>query len=106
MDIIHKLCIKLSATKVGSDEFGNEYYQNKSKKRFVIYKGQSEPTKVPMTWHGWLHYYSDEIPGEISKKSWEKTHLPNLSGTKNAYSPNNAKSEKTSSNYKAWNPNS
>lgn len=106
MDIIHKFFIKLCAKKVGTDEFGNQYYENKAKKRFVIYNGQSEPSKVPMTWHGWLHHYGKEIPSENSKHSWEKTHLPNLSGTKNAYSPKNTMAEKTSAQYQPWKPNS
>lgn len=106
MDIINKLFIKLCAKKVGNDEFGNQYYQNKTGKRFVIYNGMAEPSKIPMTWHGWMHYYEKEIPNQTSKHFWEKTHLPNLSGTKNSYSPKNSTNQKTSSDYQPWNPNS
>ena len=34
---------------VGEDEFGNKYYENKKrKKRWVIYKGEIEATKIPV----------------------------------------------------------
>jgi NADH dehydrogenase len=106
MDIINRIFIKLFAKKAGEDEFGNQYYQNKENKRFVIYNGIVEPSKVPMHWHAWLHHYSNEIPHEVEKHSWQKIHIPNLTGTKNSYSPNNSCEKKTSQNYQAWKPNS
>ena len=30
------------------DEFGNKYYENKKKKRWVIYNGEIEATKIPI----------------------------------------------------------
>lgn len=107
MDIVNRIFIKFFAKKIGEDEFGNKYYQNKNGKRLVIYNGIVEPSKIPMTWHSWLHYYNDKIPHETEKYSWQKIHIPNLTGTKNAYSPNSQKSdsEKTSQNYQAWKPN-
>lgn len=125
MDLINKLTIRLFGQKIGSDEFGNEYYQGKkSNKRYVIYNGYAEPSKVPASWHGWLHYTHDEAPVNINthKYSWQKTHMPNLTGTKFAYFPqgsskgqenNNSESTKevkakrvnVSSDYQAWNPN-
>lgn len=103
MRIINNFLIKFSATKVGTDEFGNEYFTNKkSGKRFVVYNGLVEPSKVPMEWHGWLHYTLNDLPttGENHKFSWQKIHLPNLSGTKNAHAPKAA----TSQQYQAWKP--
>ena len=32
---------------VGKDSFGNKYYQNKSGKRWVIYNGEIDATKIP-----------------------------------------------------------
>lgn len=106
MNLINKIFIKFSATKVGNDEFGNQYFQNKKGKRFVVYNGDAEPSKVPFEWHGWLHYTTKEIPVNIHKFSWQKIHLPNLSGTKNSYSPNKSSEKNTSQLYEAWNPNS
>lgn len=106
MDLINRICIKLFCKKVGDDEFGNQYFENKEGKRFVVYNGYPEPSKVPFEWHGWLHYTSKDIPINVNKFSWQKIHLPNLSGTKNAYSPNKTSTSKTSSEYEAWKPNS
>ena len=60
----------------GSDAFGNRYYRRRGRthgdssvadkrrkeKRWVIYKGIAEPSKVPPEWHGWLHYTFDTPP--------------------------------------------
>jgi NADH:ubiquinone oxidoreductase subunit len=107
MNLLNKICIKFSCQKIGADEFGNEYFQNKIGKRFVAYNGIAEPSKVPAEWHGWLHYSSNIPPVKINnhKFSWQKIHLPNLTGTKNSYSPKNSHTEKTSATYEAWNPN-
>ena len=33
---------------IGEDEFGNKYYENKKKKRWIIYNGEIEATKIPV----------------------------------------------------------
>jgi NADH:ubiquinone oxidoreductase subunit len=106
MSFINNFFIRFSSRKVGADEFGNEYFQNKNGKRFVAYKGLAEPSKVPMEWHGWLHYSSDLAPVKMNtrKFSWQKIHLPNLTGTKNSYSPKNSAVKKTNAEYEAWKP--
>ena len=107
MDLINRIFIKLSSKKIGADEFGNQYFQNKKGKRFVVYNGIVEPSKVPAEWFGWLHYTTNIVPVNINthKFSWQKIHTPNLTGTKNAYSPRNTSQPKTSSQYQAWKPN-
>ena len=54
---------------VGTDQFGNRYYEHKSKrvangklKRWILYKGLTEASKVPPKWHAWLHYNLEELP--------------------------------------------
>jgi NADH:ubiquinone oxidoreductase subunit len=108
MDLINRIFIKFSSQKIGDDEFGNQYFQNKNGKRFVIYKGIPEPSKVPFEWHGWLHHSTNIAPVNIDthKYSWQKIHLPNLTGTKNSYSPKNSLEPKTSATYEAWKPDS
>ncbi len=110
MKLLHTLGIKFSCQKVGTDEFGNEYFCHKNGKRFVIYKGIAEPSKIPAEWHGWMHYTTDKIPVHTSRHSWQKIHLPNLTGTKNSYAPKGdlargGEREKVSSDYQSWNPN-
>lgn len=104
MQFIQQLKIKLFSKKVGDDEFGNSYYQNKSGKRFVVYKGIAEPSKIPAEWHSWIHYSCDIAPVKIktNRFSWQKIHLPNLTGTKNAYFPK--KENLSSKKYEAWKP--
>src|SRR5690606_11233408 len=83
---------------VGEDEFGNRYYRTKGGKidptlrferRWMIYNGYAEASKVPPSWHGWLHHIVDLPPTQESIKPhpWEKPHRPNLTGTPAAYRP-------------------
>ena len=85
----------VNGDKVGVDEFGNRYYRGKGKtlhgreRRWVVYKGSAEASKVPPEWHAWLHHTVDEslTEGAAKAKSWQKPHLPNLTGTPAAYRP-------------------
>lgn len=102
---------------VGTDQFGNRYFTEKQNpktgkaKRWVLYKGKAEPSKVPPEWHGWLHYTIDTPPTlrTIRHHDWEKPHLPNLTGTKGAYVPpghisRGGQHEPTTADYQAWKP--
>jgi NADH:ubiquinone oxidoreductase subunit len=109
MKLLHRLSIRFSCQKIGTDEFGNEYFCRKDGKRFVIYKGIAEPSKIPAEWHGWIHYTTNQIPVRTNRFSWQKIHLPNLTGTKNSYAPKGhlartSEREKVSSDYQPWNP--
>ncbi|MEM8740410.1 MAG: NADH:ubiquinone oxidoreductase subunit NDUFA12 [Pseudomonadota bacterium] len=76
--------------KVGEDEAGNCFYQTANgARRWVIYNGVSEASRVSPDWHGWLHYTYDEPPSKapLKRKSWERPHKPNLTGTEGAYRP-------------------
>jgi NADH:ubiquinone oxidoreductase subunit len=81
---------------VGSDQFGNRYYRapsaiprSISERRWVIYNGYSEASMIPPGWHGWMHHRSDKMPSPHDKPDWEwqKPHIPNLTGTAEAYHP-------------------
>lgn len=74
---------------VGTDSFGNRYYGSKDgARRWVIYRGTVDASRVTPAWHAWLHGLSDTPPvGEPERKSWEKEYQPNLSGTAGAYYP-------------------
>ena len=65
--------------KVGEDAQGNLYYRTADdKKRWVIYNGEMEASRVNADWHGWLHFTWDQTPAEapLKKKAWEKPFLP------------------------------
>ena len=80
----------LYGEKVGEDDQGNIYYQSKKgDRRWVIYNGESEASRVPVEWHGWLHHTFKEPPTQepLGHKPWEKPHEPNMTGTPAAYHP-------------------
>ena len=119
MHIISRLLIACTSKFKGEDNFGNKYYEKTRKwnqrrsKRYVIFNGIAEASKVPADWHGWLHHTQDEIPpkGGYSKHEWQDHHLPNLTGTKYAYRPkghilNGGRRVKASGDYEPWTPTS
>lgn len=82
--------------KVGTDPYGNRYFEAKPRKgykrprRWVLYKGAPDASKVPPEWHGWLHYQSDDVPSADQnplRRPWQKPHKQNLTGTSQAYRP-------------------
>ena len=93
---------------IGSDEFGNKYYENKrNNKRWVIYKGEINASKITSEWYSWTHNISKESPLEkkTTKYSWQKPHIENKTGTKEAYKPNTiSKNNKDFKKYEPRNP--
>ena len=89
---------------VGKDDFGNKYYENKKKtKRWVIYKGEIDASKISADWYSWIHFMKNKIEFNttIKKYDWQKPHLSNQTGTKNAYHPNKKDAE-IKKKYKIW----
>jgi NADH:ubiquinone oxidoreductase subunit len=105
-NILNSICIAFSNTKVGKDAMGNSYYCNKKTgKRFVVYKGCAEATKVPANWHSWLHYTINTPPANNQQQySWQIAHTPNQTGTKFAYNPVNFSSSKSNCITHQWEP--
>ena len=76
--------------RVGEDEVGNVFYKTADgARRWVIYNGAIEGSRVSPEWHGWLHHTWDELPTErpVVHRAWEKPHVPNLTGTDLAWVP-------------------
>lgn len=96
--------------KVGEDAQGNVYYHNRDdSRRWVIYNGEVEGSRISADWHGWLHRTFDEIPSDqpLPHKAWEKPHQPNLTGTAAAYAPQGSirhADPVARSDYEAWTP--
>ena len=88
---------------VGKDNFGNKYYQSKSGKRWVVYNGEIEASKIPNDWYSWMHYINNNIEKvhQINKYKWQKEHLPNQTGTENSYHPKKNKNA-TKKKYNTW----
>lgn len=102
---------------VGRDQDGNRYYEEKkptgTQRRWVLYRGMAEASKVPAAWHGWLHHTTHTPPNDNlcnqvdcetdsqKQKEYENhkehkdgveipfsnQHRPNLTGTVLAYHP-------------------
>lgn len=93
----------LTGIPVGKDAYGNRYFRNKSdSRRWVIYNGTVEGSRVPALWHSWLHRTSDTPPANPE----ENGYIPNLSGTAQAYHPPGAFSPAGSAfrDYEPWSP--
>ena len=103
---------------VGKDETGNKYYRAKARpgykleRRWVIYKGRPDASKVPAQWHGWLHHQSNDVPSDdvpSFRRPWQKPHQPNVTGTNLAYRPPGhilagGQRDKATGDYTPWTP--
>ncbi|KAL7268141.1 hypothetical protein RUND412_009245 [Rhizina undulata] len=88
-----------AGTLIGTDRFGNKYYENKDEElplrtKWVEYKEHEfEPSHIEPGWHAWLHYMVDKPPGiepvlQHERRPWETPqHIPNLTFTRGAYKP-------------------
>ncbi len=96
--------------RVGEDAQGNVYYESRDgKRRWVMFNGEVEGSRIDADWHGWLHHTFDELPSEetLPHKPWEKPHEPNLTGTPFAYAPDGSlrrPEPKERRDYEAWVP--
>jgi len=96
--------------KVGEDDQGNGYFETRDgKRRWVMFNGEAEASRVSPEWHGWLHHTYQDPPTEapLPRKAWEKPHEENLTGTALAYAPagsirRSAPAERR--DYEAWSP--
>jgi NADH:ubiquinone oxidoreductase subunit len=98
-------------TKVGEDEQGNVFYRNADDtRRWVIFNGEAEASRVSPDWHGWLHHTYKDAPTKtpLKHKAWEKPHQENLTGTMLAYAPagsiRGGKQPVARNDYEAWSP--
>lgn len=97
--------------KVGEDAQGNVYYQSSEDRRWVIYNGPAEASRIPAGWHGWMHHRTDTPPSkeEYAMRDWEMPHKENLTGTSGAYRPKGSmasteKRPEVTGDYEAWTP--
>ncbi len=102
--------------RVGSDTMGNIYYSggtdvHGNPRRWVIYAGSNDASRVPPEWHGWLHNTIDETPDDLpAPRAWQSAPQPNLTGSREAYRPAGAleaggKRAAATGDYEAWSPN-
>lgn len=104
--------------KVGEDHLGNVYYEGGSDtagraRRWVIYQGANDTSRIPPEWFSWIHHQVEEVP-DVSlpaPRRWEKPPIPNMTGTALAYRPSGALEKGGQragavGDYEAWTPDS
>lgn len=108
-----RLAIAFGFDFVGEDALGNRYWQERkgNRRRWVTYNGPADASAVAPGWHAWMHRRTDEPPSEDGYKphTWEKPHLPNLTGTAAAYRPDGSllksgERPRVTGDYDAWSP--
>lgn len=109
-----RLFTRLHGDEVGTDAGGNRYYRTTGttgERRWVIYAGLNDASRVPPEWHGWLHRTTDILPdgAAIPAHPWQKPHVPNLTGTVAAWQRRGSlaspgKREAATGDYEAWSP--
>jgi NADH:ubiquinone oxidoreductase subunit len=113
---------RLTGEHVGTDAQGNRYYRAKKKqgagspfagdeRRWVIYNGANDASRVPPEWHGWIHGTYDGVPESYlpPARIFEVDYTPNATGTPEAYRPQGAlerggKRARATGDYEAWSP--
>ena len=105
---------------VGTDEFGNRYYQTRGGKadpalgivrRWMIFAGDIEATKVPPGWHAWLRHTTPTPPTKdgYQPREWQLGWRANPTGTSAAYRPKGSilasgERPRATGDYDAWTP--
>ncbi|UZK67407.1 NADH:ubiquinone oxidoreductase subunit NDUFA12 [Sphingomonas sp. M1-B02] len=103
-------------SRMGEDSLGNVYYAGGSDangitRRWVIYNGPNEASRVPAEWFSWLHHQIEDVPDQAlpAPRIWEKPPEPNHTGTRLAYRPSGAleaggQRARGTGDYEAWTP--
>jgi NADH:ubiquinone oxidoreductase subunit len=106
------LHIRRNGRQVGTDGLGNVYYAaKKGERRWVIYNGPNDASRVPPEWYAWLLHQIDGTPDEAlpPPPRFLREATPNLTGTPQAYRPAGAMERggqraAASGDYEAWTP--
>lgn len=97
---------------VGEDGHGNTYFEAKDGgRRWVIYAGSNDISRVPPEWYAWLTRQIDEVPDKAlpPPPKFLREATPNLTGTALAYRPPGALERgghraAATGDYQAWTP--
>jgi len=88
------LFTRLKGAEVGRDDAGNLYYESKGvpPRRWVIYSGSNDGSRVPPEWQAWLRGTIDDLPEKAMppRRAFQKPAEANLTGTIAAFRPDGA----------------
>ena len=103
-------------SRVGEDELGNVFYEGGKDtggrpRRWVIYNGSNDASRIAPEWFSWLHHQIDDVPERAlpPARRWEKPAEPNRTGSPLAYRPAGAAGAgqnraAATGDYEAWTP--
>ncbi|MBV8687340.1 MAG: NADH:ubiquinone oxidoreductase subunit NDUFA12 [Alphaproteobacteria bacterium] len=104
--------VRRNGRQVGSDDQGNLYFAaRKGGRRWVLYNGPNDASRIPPEWYSWLHHQIEGLPDESlpPPPKFLKEAVPNLTGTPQAYRPSGSLERgghraAASGDYEAWTP--
>jgi NADH:ubiquinone oxidoreductase subunit len=109
-----RLYTRRHGEEVGRDGEGNIYYRRgkgAGERRWVIYNGTPEATRIPPEWHLWMHKTVANPPSEqpLTTRVWERPWTGNATGTLAAHVPSGALAAgghrpASTGDYRAWSP--
>ena len=101
---------------MGEDSLGNVYFEGRedtygNPRRWVIYNGSNDASRVPPAWFSWLHHQVDDVPDRAlpAPRAWQKPAVANMTGTALAYRPSGSlekggRRAAATGDYEAWTP--
>jgi NADH:ubiquinone oxidoreductase subunit len=102
----------LSHERVGEDAAGNRYFQSRDgKRRWVLYAGEADASRIPPEWHLWIHGATMPPPSHrpVARPVWARPHQPNATGSPAAWTPAGSLAKggpraRATGDYEAWTP--
>ena len=97
----------------GRDEAGNVYFRHSKDpaRRWVIYSGANDSSRVPPGWNAWLRGTIDDVPDKAlpQRRAFEQPPEANLTGSDQAWRPAGSiraggKRAAATGDYSAWTP--
>ncbi len=97
----------------GRDEAGNIYFRHRKDpaRRWVMYAGANDSSRVPPGWNAWLRGTIDAVPDQAlpPRRPFEQPPEANLTGSDQAWRPSGSirsggKRAAATGDYSAWTP--
>jgi len=97
MKFLLRIYLFFCGTKIGIDQYGNQYFEVKRtdsfgrKKRFCLYNGTPEASKISPEWHLFMHYQIEakDVKTNYKQHKWQKPFVPDITLSDAKYLPKN-----------------
>lgn len=83
----------------------------RKQRRWVVYSGTPDASKIPPEWHAWMHHTVPHPPAAKNplRRQWQIPYQSNMTGTDKAYLPEGhtlrgGKRAAATGDYEAWTP--